>query len=94
MAHIDNTITVYLHTSKLYEQANYAETFRSIVRTHVAEKAKFALVMSEGTAHFGVQTKKNILNTANALFKIVAMRIFKKKDLEILWGPGVELDSL
>lgn len=62
--------TVYFHTVKLFEQANYAETFRTLVNTLVTDEAIFIVVLSDGTKNCGVLTKEKILSTAEDLFGI------------------------
>ena len=63
------TTTVYLHTAKM-EQANYEETFRTLVNTIVPVEAIFIVVMSDGTRNLGILTKERILSTAEDLFGI------------------------
>ena len=63
------TTTVYLHTAKM-EQANYEETFRTLVNTLVSDEAIFIVVLSDGTKNCGVLTKEKILSTAEDLFRI------------------------
>ena len=65
------TTTVYLHTAKM-EQANYEETFRTLVNTIVPVEAIFIVVMSDGTRNLGILTKERILSTAEDLFGIYA----------------------
>jgi hypothetical protein len=64
------TTTVYLHTAKMAEQANYEETFRTLVNTIVPVEAIFIVVMSDGTRNLGILTKERILSTAEDLFGI------------------------
>ena len=66
------TTTVYLHTAKMAEQADYEEIFRTLVNTVVTDEAIFIVVLSDGNRNLGILKKERILTTARDLFAIYA----------------------